>query len=773
MEDAVILEAQGNLEGALSIYLRTKQWSNAARLSLRLDRPLEAAKLYLEAQQPYDAAVCFQKAQALKECLEALLQVSVSSSRYRLAGVHAIRVAVTLGEPINRLTPFIVPFINSAPTTPVEAAAFNQFAHALVERDKQRQARTVYRRVLEAFPDNADAKEALAALPATQESLPAAQSNDPFGTNPSLPTVNSGIRATPLNSPAVVSVSVTTAPSMTAAARSPSGGGNATTPHTARPPTTERGTNKPRPPTAERVPKGQKLAEILLARGKVTSPQLQLVQKRGAFSSDLALGEALVAEGWVTDLDVIRALSEQSGIPYIGEKRLLASASDEAAKTLSTEQVERWTVVPMALIDKHLYVAMRDPRNIALIDQVRFASGVPQVSGVFATDLSIRKAIRKLYYNETQTDDEAEDWRGRVFDPVGTGGLAPFSDRFTKTREHEFNTQEMMLRLMADTNDGAPPAMSIAPVSSATMARPLDHAQSMTASPPIPAPTVAPEPGQVFAGRYRIEAEVGQGGSATVYRALDLELNELVAVKIFRLALQIDTLLARFKLELSLARQLTHPNIIRLFDMGTHEGFRYLTMEYLEGSDLASRLLTLGKPLPVIEGLRYLEQACMGLQAAHDCGVVHRDVKPHNLFVTTSGQVKLMDFGIAKKERTHGVTVAGMIAGTPEYMSPEQINDFSNVTHLSDLYALGATAYVMFTGSPPFNQPEVMAVLMAHVNTPAPSPRLRNPAIPPELEAAILRLLEKDPARRFGSARELADVVRQIRQSIEATPHTG
>jgi serine/threonine-protein kinase len=158
-------------------------------------------------------------------------------------------------------------------------------------------------------------------------------------------------------------------------------------------------------------------------------------------------------------------------------------------------------------------------------------------------------------------------------------------------------------------------------------------------------------------------------------------------------------------------------------------------------------------------------QACHGLQAAHDAGVIHRDVKPDNFFVTEDGVLKVMDFGIAKQHETPGVTVAGSIAGTPLYMSPEQIGNFSSVTPLTDIYALGVCAYEMFTGQVPFFHAELVPLLMMHVNTQPAPPRERNPNLPAALDALILRLLAKDPARRYQSCRELAQELVAIRDA--------
>ncbi len=271
--------------------------------------------------------------------------------------------------------------------------------------------------------------------------------------------------------------------------------------------------------------------------------------------------------------------------------------------------------------------------------------------------------------------------------------------------------------------------------------------------------------GSTVANRYRLEAQIGKGGMAVVFRAFDLELEEQVALKVFNLAHSTDVLVARFKQELKLSRQLIHPNIIRLYDLGVHQGFRYLSMELLTGTSLKDRM---AQPIDLRSALGYLVQACHGLQAAHDAGVIHRDVKPDNFFITNDGVLKVMDFGIAKQHATPGVTVAGSIAGTPFYMSPEQISNFSTVNHLTDLYALGVCAYEMFTGVVPFNHAELVPLLMMHVNTPPAPPRSRNPAIPPELEAAIVKLLAKDPKQRFQTCRELADALAAIRDRMPA-----
>ena len=252
---------------------------------------------------------------------------------------------------------------------------------------------------------------------------------------------------------------------------------------------------------------------------------------------------------------------------------------------------------------------------------------------------------------------------------------------------------------------------------------------------------------------------------ARVFRAFDLELEEPVALKLFSHPADDATLQQRFRGELKLARQIAHPNVVRLYDLGQEHGRRYLTMELLEGETLKALFKSRGA-LPIAHGLDLLRQACAGLQAVHDAGIVHRDVKPDNFLVTRLGALKLMDFGIAKQRGAHGVTQAGQVGGTPWYMSPEQISAFSEVGPAADLYALGVMAFEMFTGKLPFDHPDLVPLLMLHLQNAPPAPRELNAEIPLALEALILALLEKDPGRRPGSASELAMLLDRVRPAL-------
>jgi len=261
--------------------------------------------------------------------------------------------------------------------------------------------------------------------------------------------------------------------------------------------------------------------------------------------------------------------------------------------------------------------------------------------------------------------------------------------------------------------------------------------------------------GATIAERFRLEERIGTGGMSVVFRAQDLEIGDPVALKVFTQGVFDKESDARLRRELRLSRRLIHPNVVRLYDTGIAHGFRFITLELLTGMDLRHRLR--GRPLPLREGLSYLIEACAGLQAAHDIGIVHRDVKPENFFLVRGGGLKVMDFGIAKLENAPGITATGIIAGTPAYMAPEQALDFRNVNLRADIYSVGAVAFEIFTGTLPFNHPEPMQMLMMHAQEPVPSARERNPALPPWLEELVLQCLEKDPARRFASCRELSE----------------
>jgi HAMP domain-containing protein/predicted Ser/Thr protein kinase len=286
----------------------------------------------------------------------------------------------------------------------------------------------------------------------------------------------------------------------------------------------------------------------------------------------------------------------------------------------------------------------------------------------------------------------------------------------------------------------------------------------------LPGPAIGK--GSLLAGRYDVLGTIGKGGMGVVYRAQDRQLDEVVALKVLRSEVLRDdpTLLDRFKQEIKLARRITHRNVLRTHDFGEADGTPYISMEYLEGVTLKDLVRGKGAlPLPV--GLRIAKQMCLGLEAAHHEGVVHRDIKPQNmLIIPETGDLKIMDFGIARvsemKAGAAGLTSTGTVMGTPDYMPPEQAQG-NPADFRSDIYSLGIVLFEIFTGRLPFDGDSVMAVVLAHIQRPAPSPRQANPAIPPELEAIILRCMAKAPEKRFQRVEDLLQQLTAVSMRID------
>jgi serine/threonine protein kinase len=258
---------------------------------------------------------------------------------------------------------------------------------------------------------------------------------------------------------------------------------------------------------------------------------------------------------------------------------------------------------------------------------------------------------------------------------------------------------------------------------------------------------------------YEILAELGRGGMAFVYKARDLRRQRLVAIKVSDPSLAGDSeIVARFRQEQLLAVRLAHPNLVAACDAGQVEGVPYLVLELVEGHSLAWLLRQRG-PLPVAEACEVARQAALGLQHLHKHGLVHRDVKPANLMLTPSRQVKVLDLGVARLGNGPGhegpLTSPGQSLGTLDYMAPEQCLDSHAVDGRADIYALGCTRYELVTGRPPFAGPaheSVFLKMKAHVEAPVPPVRGRRPEVPERLAAVLERMLAKDPTGRFVSA---------------------
>jgi serine/threonine-protein kinase len=286
-------------------------------------------------------------------------------------------------------------------------------------------------------------------------------------------------------------------------------------------------------------------------------------------------------------------------------------------------------------------------------------------------------------------------------------------------------------------------------------ADPLDRTATSHSPAPPPRPlTTVLEPGQVLAQRYRIQRLLGKGGMGAVYLADDEILNELVALKVISSAFCADeqAMIARFRREAAAARKVSSPSVIRIHDLGeARPGLLYLSMEYFAGRTLAELIAQRGI-VPLDDARDILKQIAGGLDAAHQAGVIHRDLKPSNVLVGERGVVKIIDFGLATTAMGEGLTATGTMLGTPHYMAPEQVRGKA-VDARSDIYALGAVAYHLVCGRPPFSGDNPIAIGFAHLSEPPPSPRQLRKDCPPSLEAAILAALAKSPDERPASAR--------------------
>ena len=255
-------------------------------------------------------------------------------------------------------------------------------------------------------------------------------------------------------------------------------------------------------------------------------------------------------------------------------------------------------------------------------------------------------------------------------------------------------------------------------------------------------------PGTVVAGRYRVAGLLGRGGMGEVYRAVDLTLGQAVALKFLPEATASDDrALARFYNEVRVARQVTHPNVCRVYDVGVAEGLHYISMEFVDGEDLGSLLRRIGR-LPVDKAVETARKLCAGLNAAHEKGVLHRDLKPANVMIDGRGQVIIMDFGLAGLAEQLQSDVR---SGTPAYMSPEQLAG-TEVTVKSDIYALGLLLYEIFTGKRAFEAASLMELMqMQERAAPAAITTIARD-LDPSAERVIMRCLQPDPRQRPASA---------------------
>ncbi len=258
--------------------------------------------------------------------------------------------------------------------------------------------------------------------------------------------------------------------------------------------------------------------------------------------------------------------------------------------------------------------------------------------------------------------------------------------------------------------------------------------------------------------RYDILAEAGHGAMGNVYKARDRETGETVALKLLRPEIASDqAMIERFKNELLFARKITHKNVCRVFEFNRIGGIAYTSMEFVEGESLRAVLNRCGA-FPAPKGLDLALQICYGLKEAHAQGIVHRDLKPENVMIDSNGNVKIMDFGIARSMEAL-TRLTGSMIGTPAYMAPEQVAG-KPVDYRTDIYSLGLMLYEMFTGSQAFHADTAVALALKQMRETPPLPHDVQPSIPAVIERAILKCLEKEPEKRYQSIGELASVLR-------------
>jgi tetratricopeptide (TPR) repeat protein/predicted Ser/Thr protein kinase len=302
------------------------------------------------------------------------------------------------------------------------------------------------------------------------------------------------------------------------------------------------------------------------------------------------------------------------------------------------------------------------------------------------------------------------------------------------------------------------PPSSSDPSDSPTLVDGLPPAPPVRRAPPRAQEFQAPQPalkeGTVLVERYEIVKTLGEGGMGAVYKAKDLALDRMVALKVIRPELaQNPSIIDRFKQELLLSQRVTHRNVIRIYDLGEGDGMQFITMEFIEGRDLRT-IIHERRKLPPEEAVGIMEQICLALDSAHSVDVIHRDLKPQNIMIDRSGRVLVMDFGLARTVEGDGMTQTGAMVGTMEYMSPEQALA-QDLDQRSDLFSVGLIFYEMLTGQMPFRADSALASLIRRTQERALPISSHDASFPQNLIYIVSRCLERDPAARYQTAKEL------------------
>jgi serine/threonine protein kinase len=271
--------------------------------------------------------------------------------------------------------------------------------------------------------------------------------------------------------------------------------------------------------------------------------------------------------------------------------------------------------------------------------------------------------------------------------------------------------------------------------------------------------------GTVFANRYDIIEELGTGGMGKVYRVEDTKAKEEIALKLIRPEISADkTTIDRFRNELKIARKIRHKNVCAMFDLGEENGRYYITMEYVPGEDLSSLIRKL-EQLSERQTLFIAQQICNGLVEAYNLGIIHRDLKPQNIMIDKNGNARIMDFGIARLIKSKSMTGAGVMIGTPEYMSPEQVEG-KELDQRSDIYSLGVLLYNMVTGKVPFEGDTPLSVAHKHRYETAQNPKSLNPQISEGLNNLIIKCMEKNPEKRYETPQRLIGDLQNILKGV-------
>jgi eukaryotic-like serine/threonine-protein kinase len=271
-------------------------------------------------------------------------------------------------------------------------------------------------------------------------------------------------------------------------------------------------------------------------------------------------------------------------------------------------------------------------------------------------------------------------------------------------------------------------------------------------------------------GRYKILDTIGQGAMGVVYRAVDPMIDRMVAIKTVNLSINADDAEeyeARFQQEIKAAGRLNHPNIVTIYDVGRTETVAYMAMEFLVGKELKDILAEDDRP-PVLSTVDWIAQVALGLGAAHDNDVIHRDVKPSNIMIVRGELAKIMDFGIARMTASAVKTMTGLILGSPRYMSPEQVVG-RTLDHRTDIFSLGVVLYETLTSVPPFDGDNVNAIMYSTVNTAPPPPSRENPEVSTMLDLIVAKALAKTVEERYQTMHEFAHDLLEVKRQLVAT----